>query len=116
MFERIDTIVLKVTELEKASRWYQEYLGLNEVFKGEGYRVLQVGGGDTPLTLEHRSEGHPIKQNLSYPIFFPTDLEGAYRQLKEKGVEVSTIKSDGTNSYFHFYDPDGNRLEVCHWS
>lgn len=38
MIERIDTICIKVKDVEESSTWYQEFLGFKETFRGEGYR------------------------------------------------------------------------------
>ncbi|WP_159462114.1 VOC family protein [Halobacillus sp. Marseille-P3879] len=43
MIERIDTLCMIVSDAEKSTRWYEEALDFKVVFKGEGYRVLQVG-------------------------------------------------------------------------
>ncbi|MFE6170145.1 VOC family protein [Viridibacillus arvi] len=42
MIERIDTICLPVSDIEKPSNWYQELLGFKEVYKAEGYLVFSV--------------------------------------------------------------------------
>lgn len=42
MIERIVTICLPVSDIEKSSKWYQELLGFKVVYKAEGYRVLSV--------------------------------------------------------------------------
>ncbi|MBU9722733.1 MULTISPECIES: VOC family protein [Bacillaceae] len=132
MFERIDTICLTVSNVEKSSVWYEE-LGFKVTFQGEGYRVLSVGKSEVPLTIEEGSKGSnkdlrktvsmdsskaksiAYHENQAYPIFFTRDIEGTYKKLRNKGVEVTEIRDDGDNKYFDFYDLDHNKLQVCFW-
>lgn len=112
MFERIDTICLTVSNIEEATAWYEK-LGFTVSFKGEGYRVLNVGNSGVPLTIE---EGVVTNKDHSiYPIFYTKDINDTYLQLEGKGVRVTEIQSDGHNQFFDFYDLDNNRLQVCFW-
>lgn len=112
MIERIDTLCLKVSDVEKSSKWYQELLGFKVAFKDDGYRVLSVGNGDgVPLTIE---EGDTVPNaNQSYPIFFTKDIKGTYEKLKHQGVRVGELYYDGVNNFFDFYDLDDNKLQIC---
>lgn len=113
MFEKIDTICLTVSDVERSSSWYQEILGLKEVFKGKKYRILKIGNSEIPLTIE---EGRTSSnENNTYPIFFTKDIEKTYQKLKELGVDVSELKNDSENNYFNFLDLDKNKLQVCYW-
>ncbi|WP_077622318.1 VOC family protein [Sediminibacillus massiliensis] len=113
MIERIDTICMQVENVEKASTWYEEKLGFQLSFIGEGYRVLNVGDSPVPLTIEEA--GASRKENSSYPIFFVPEIEKAYQDLQNKGVQVSKLHKDKDNCYFDCYDLDNNRLQFCFW-
>ena len=82
LFERIDTICLKVSNVEVASSWYQKTLGFNESFKGEKYRILTIGNSELPLTIEESNI--KFSHNQVYPIFFSKDIENTYAILKRK--------------------------------
>lgn len=113
LVERIDTVCLKVIDVEKASLWYQETLGLQEQYKENHYVILSVGTSGVPLTLEKgRTESN---KNTAYPIFFSSNIEHTYNAMSEKGVSLTDIQKDGQNTFFDFYDPDGNKLQVCYW-
>ncbi|MEH7236866.1 VOC family protein [Bacillus sp. JJ1562] len=113
LFDRIDTICLTVSNVEKACDWYQEVLGLNESYKGDHYRILSVGNGGVHLTIE---EGKVNPSNSQvYPIFYSENIEEVYKVLKQKSVKVSQLQNDGVNRFFDLYDLDGNRLQVCYW-
>ncbi|MBA2174892.1 VOC family protein [Halobacillus locisalis] len=111
MIERIDTMCLKVSDVEKSSQWYQEILGFEVAFQNKGYRVLKVGSGGIPLTIEEGVTTTGSSQN--YPIFFARDIEGTYEKLVSEGVKVDPLQNDGVNHFFDFYDLDGNKLQVC---
>lgn len=114
MIERIDTLCMKVKNVEKSGDWYENLLGFSVVFKGEGYRVLRVGdGSNVPLTIEEGNITHNADQ--SYPIFYSKDIQGLYEKLKEHNVKVSKLHDDGINHYFNFFDLDDNKLQVCHF-
>ncbi|WP_273850585.1 VOC family protein [Guptibacillus spartinae] len=111
MFERIDTFCVRVKDIEKSSQWYEESLGLQVIFKGKGYRILRVGNGSVPLTIEE-GETNP-SSNQSYPILYSKEIEKTYKKLKEQNVRTSDIHHDEDNYYFDFFDPDHNKLQVC---
>lgn len=113
MFERIDTICLTVSNVEKSSIWYQK-LGFKVAFKGESYRVLSVANSGTPLTIEEGSISS--NENQTYPILFTKDIRNTFTKLKEKGVKVTELQDDGNNIFFDFYDLDSNKLQVCFWN
>ncbi|THE13035.1 VOC family protein [Bacillus timonensis] len=113
LLERIDTICLTVSDVEKASTWYQEVLELSESYNGGHYRILSVGNSGVPLTIEE-GKVNPSNRQV-YPIFYTENIEEVYKVLQEKHVKVSKIQIDGVNRFFEFYDPDGNKLEVCYW-
>ncbi|WP_173917729.1 VOC family protein [Halobacillus sp. Marseille-Q1614] len=111
MIDRIDTLCLIVKDVEKSCRWYQEILGFEVAFRGEGYRVLSVGSNSIPLTLEE-GDRH-LNTHQTYPIFFSKNIKKTYEELKGKSVSVSELCNDDVNNFFNFYDLDGNKLQVC---
>lgn len=113
MIERIDTICLKVSNVEAASAWYQEILGFKEAFRADHYCILSIGDSRVPLTIEQGNGG--ANKDGTYPIFFSKDPEKTFSKLKEMGVEVEEIQRDGANTFFDFYDLDHNKLQICYW-
>ncbi|WP_067730826.1 VOC family protein [Oceanobacillus damuensis] len=113
LIDRIDTICLHVSDVKRASEWYEEILGFQTSFNGDGYCVLDVGEGGIPLTLEKGDM--QINGNQPFPIFFSEHIDQLYTFLAEKGVSVGELQSDGVNRFFDFLDSDGNRLQVCCW-
>ncbi|WP_239984657.1 VOC family protein [Lentibacillus sediminis] len=114
--ERIDTICLKVADIEQSSRWYQNVLGFKEAFRGEDHCILNIGDSAVPLTIEKDKEqaGEP-RQSQVYPIFYTKDIEKTCRQLQKQEVKTGEIQYDGVNKFVDFFDLDGNRLQACFW-
>ncbi|GAA0595096.1 hypothetical protein GCM10009001_09030 [Virgibacillus siamensis] len=115
LFERIDTICFTVSDIEKSAIWYEEVLGFKVAYKGDTYRIYSIGQSEMPLTIEKSTEKKAPQQDAVYPIFFTKNIQDTFHQLKEQNVEVSEIKHDGQNTFFNFYDPDYNKLQVCYW-
>ncbi|GAX91210.1 VOC family protein [Effusibacillus lacus] len=120
LFTRIDTVILRVKNIKKARKWYEEVLELTPTFVGDDDYpiVIYKVGGETPLTLYQLGydEVLPAKRfSTTYPIFFVENIEEAHSKLHGRGVDVEAIQDDGTVQYFVFRDPDGNRMEACHW-
>lgn len=123
LFQKIDTIIFRVTDLRKACEWYQTALGLHVAWVDEKQKsaVLDVGGSDgVPLTLremrpEERNGGARGPQN--YPILHPhAHIELTYATMRERGIRVEPIVGEpGHTRSFFFSDPDGNRLEVAQY-
>ncbi|WJE16924.1 VOC family protein [Halobacillus sp. ACCC02827] len=111
VLKRLDTVCLMVKDIERAGCWYEKSLDLKEVFRGNGYRVLAPEAGGVPITLE---EGVP-ESGGSYPIFFVEDAEQVHNVLKQRGVKTSAVQTDKDNRFFDFWDPDGNRMQVCYY-
>ncbi|ARI77913.1 VOC family protein [Halobacillus mangrovi] len=112
MIDRLDTVCIKVKDVEKSSNWYQEVLGFGVAFEGNGYRVLSVGNG-VPLTIEEGLTS--MSTNQSYPIFFSKNIEDTYSSLKSQGVQIDPLHNDDVSHFFDFYDLDGNKLQVCYF-
>nr|MBO2471919.1 hypothetical protein [Bacillota bacterium] len=113
MFRRIDTVFLRVRNLDDAVAWYTEKLGLALKWRQPGLACL--GLGETPLTLLEAADEFVPAEEPPFN-FYAADIEEARRRLRDAGVEVDEeIQSDGTVRWFGFADLDGNRLEVCSW-
>lgn len=109
LFKRIDTVFLKVKDLDQAIEWYTKVLGFDLRWKVEGYAALNIS--ETPLTLvQATGEFSPIKESSFN--FYVSDVNEAHEHLKKHGVQLGPIESNEVQ-WFWFSDSDGNRLEVC---
>lgn len=111
----IDTIIIRVSDIEISKKWYQEKLDLKPIYDEPKLKLVVLDtGGPTSLTLwqtEKAIQNNP--DTSSYPIFRTLDANSANQELKEKGIKVEDVIDDGFVNYFHFFDPDGNILEAC---
>lgn len=113
MFRRVDTVFVQVADVDKATAWYAEVLGLTERFRRQDLACL--GAGETSITLLGPGwwkNGRPGRTPAAFNFYVP-DAEQAHRHLRDQGVTCGPVEMDGTSSWFWFDDPDGNRLEVC---
>lgn len=111
----IDTVIVRVSNIEKAKDWYTQILGLAVMHHDEKLNLVVLDTfGPTSLTIWETSdkiETNP--QTTTYPIFKTIDAKLTLESLRDKKVEVSELISDHVVTYFTFYDIDGNVLEVC---
>ena len=115
LFKRVDTIFLPVVDIQNTYDWYVDTLGFSKGWQAPNgdYRTLVIG--ETSLTLYQAEESSIVRAEHAAFNFFAPDAAEARRLLIERGVRVGEIESDpdGTISWFRFYDPEGNGLEVC---
>lgn len=111
----IDTVILRVSDIEKSKEWYARQLGLKAMHQDEKLKLVVFDTfGPTSLTLwqtDGKIQTNP--QTAAYPIFKTADAARAHRELKSRGVNVGALHTDDTATYFTWSDPDGNLLEVC---
>jgi len=111
----IDTVIVRVSEINKSKEWYQETLGLASIWDDPNIKVVVLDtGSSTSLTLwQTEKKIDNDKETVSYPIFRTFDVDTARQELLGKAVRVSEVTEDNAVKYFLFYDPDGNVMEAC---
>jgi len=116
LFERIDTVILRVRDYEAAADWYAESLGLRAVHTDpvEGLVVLPFDGHSLTLWQVKPGETLPPQGTcVPFPIFVAADVAALHAELQSRGVAVESIRNAGGVPFFSFWDLDGNRLEAC---
>ena len=115
VLQGIDTVIVRVSDVEKSKVWYQEKLGLAPLWEDPTAKLVVLDTlGPTSLTLWQT--GQAITNNrdtASYPIFRTQDAAAARAALLAKGVATGEVMHDDPVNYFFFYDPDGNVMEAC---
>lgn len=120
--DRLDHIVLTVSDVEKTCEFYSRALGLRVVgFGKHGRRALWFGGQKINLhqagdEFEPKSE-RPTPGSADLCFVARDHLSRVVAHLEERGVELiaGPVERDGalgemTSVYFR--DPDGNLIEV----
>lgn len=115
LLQGIDTVIVRVSNIESAREWYTTKLGLALLFEDAGTRLAVLDtGSPTSLTLWQTNETLAVNRNTaSYPIFKTPDAHALRQELLNRGIEAEEIVEDAYVKYFFFYDPDGNILEAC---
>ena len=108
----IDHIVLHVSDVERARKFYAEVLGMT-VYRQSDHQVFLHAGqqgvalfkthDDTPLTAGH--ELNHLALNVATGTY-----ETLKAELEKHGVAVSGRPGDDRCIYFR--DPDGHRLQL----
>jgi len=117
VFRGLDTVLLRVRDIDLAKAWYQEKLGFPEPYFDPTERLAVFDlGGTTSLTLWELKPGQafaPADDSKPFPIFSVVDARQTRNILRDRGVIVGeVIEGDGV-VYFTFRDLDGNLLEAC---
>ncbi|MTI94642.1 MAG: VOC family protein [Firmicutes bacterium] len=116
IFNQLDTVIIRVTDLEQASQWYANKLELGEkcINETEDLVVYDLGNVNLVLwQLKSSEEFNPQGMRGTYPIFGTHNAEETRETLVARGVRVTNIYETGNLKIFYFYDPDGNCMEAC---
>lgn len=112
---------LKVSDLERSIRFYQEALGFEVMQKmGDSAAFLSAGGYHHHLGLNTwESQGAGPAPRRSAGLFhaaflYPTRaaLAVAYRRLSRLGVPLEGAADHGVSEALYLRDPDDNGLEL----
>lgn len=120
-------LIIKVSDLNRSVAWYEKVLGFEKITSSESDSavLLKMGiskhGQKEPdaafpmhvwmiedKTISASPKGNPMAR--AYFHIPPQELELSRQWLQSHGIQVSGL----ANSDYHFYDPDGNRINV--WS
>lgn len=115
-----------VTNLEQARQWYQQYVGMDivEIDEDNRWSLMKLGmehhHGRSLWWLEQLPDDAYTGQvnGPARPYCVVHDkwkFESYHRYLQENGIAVSDISGNPPIhgfSWFHFYDPDGNRFNI----
>ncbi len=114
---------IRVLDLEKSLKFYEEALGLKEVKRKENleYRFTLVfvtdkaGAHEIELTYNHdQKEPYDVGNGYSHVAFYVDDIQKSHELHKSLGYEVTDIKKalkNGSDIYF-VTDPDGYKVEL----
>src|SRR5699024_6862315 len=115
---KINTIVVQVSDLEKTVKWYSQLLGHDNDSDRIERTVYNIKDADhTGLTVDPAQGG--IKKDPSthaHPLFnFHTEnIDDSYTYVKDLGYKVKSeiIRFDDF-SFFTILDPDKNVIMLC---
>ena len=113
--ERTDFISVPVTDMERATRFYRDALGLEQVSEG-GFPEFQLGENVSVYLLQLENIGSSFRgPHTAHVALRVPDVAETRRELEAKGVafEGETLDTGVCHMAF-FSDPDGNALMLHH--
>jgi catechol 2,3-dioxygenase-like lactoylglutathione lyase family enzyme len=115
LLQGIDTVIVRVNNIEVSKIWYQTKLGLTVIWEDPNMQLVVLDtDSPTSLTLWQTDQKVVVnKHTASYPIFKTANADVLRNELEKRGVEVGEVIQDDYVKYFLFFDPDGNVLETC---
>lgn len=114
----IDQIILRVSDLDRAVRFWTETVGLALSGRADAFAFLDAG--EVRLTL-NQVGSRPADESLTEVVFEVDDIHSGHRALVERGVpfevDLRPVTSDGDRELWaaHFRDPDGHVASVVGW-
>jgi catechol 2,3-dioxygenase-like lactoylglutathione lyase family enzyme len=115
LLQGIDTVIVRVSNIEVSKVWYQNKLGLTTIWDDPKMKLAVLDtNSQTSLTLWQTDQKLAINRDTaSYPIFKTQDAEALKQEFERQGIEAGEVIQDDFVKYFFFFDPDGNVLEAC---
>jgi len=103
---KIDHISIQVTDLPRATAFYQNVFGLSVVSEDKPNEIVRLGMGRAIVSLHHKS---PTGLVDHYAIGVERfDREAVTRVLKQHGL----TPEENLDAGFHVKDPEGIRVQI----
>jgi len=117
----IGHVHLKVADLERAVRFYEDIMGFDLLMNMGTAAFLSAGGYHHHLGLNtwESLNGSPAPQGTTgmfhYAINYPTrkDLAAALVRILESGWGIDGASDHGTHEALYMHDPDFNGMELA---
>ncbi len=111
--ERISAITLKVRDMARSVRFYNEILRLEVIYGGPhaSFTSLRTAGAqDAILNLEQGASSN----GWGRLIFHVKDVDELWAYLEAKGLDAPRPRDASWGErYFHLQDPDGHELSFA---
>lgn len=119
---RIGHVHLKVSDLERAIRFYRDLMGFDLLMRfGDEAAFLSAGGYHHHIGLNtwESAGGPPPPRGTTglyhFAVNYPErrDLAVALKRLLEAGWSIDGASDHGTHEAIYLHDPDGNGIELA---
>ena len=109
--ERTDFVSVPVTDMERATGFYRDTLGLEQV-SDDGFPEFQLGENVSLYLIDMEQIGQQFSgPHTAHDALRVADVEEARRELEARGVEFHGETRDSSVCHMAFFtDPDGNPL------
>ncbi len=128
LIDRVDHLVLTVTDIERTTQFYEKALGFErEFFKGpEGQPRYALLFGQYKINLQDKNTETPTKAKVptigagDFCLISKVPLDDFIAHLHQVGVVIDTGPVQrrgalGPIRSVYFRDPDGNLVEVAEY-
>lgn len=115
---RLKNVLIVVSDMEKAVRFYKEIFGLQVILDQDGNVIMSEGLvlQDAKIWQQFLKKDLIPKNNMTELYFEEPDIESFIKKLNESDFEIEYVKELMEHSWgqkvVRFYDPDGNLIEV----
>ena len=119
--KRVGHVVLRVKDVARSRRFFEEVMGVPVVAQNERGMVFfstDVEENHHMIAIMPGKEGAAMPtpdqigmQHVSFELGSFAELQEAYQRLKSKNVPLDHTTFHGVTKSVYFYDPDGNRFE-----
>lgn len=117
--KNIDHVVVCVSDLERALKFYTEMLGCREERRVERIGLIQLRAGASMIDLQ-KADAAPDKASRNMDHFAlrieTFDVEAIRTHLRKFGIEagdpVQRYGAEGDGPSLYIDDPDGNTIEL----
>ena len=122
--ERIDHLVLTVTDMDETCTFYQDVLGMEVVTVSPRKKALKFGSQRIDLRPKGRefyATAHlTIPGTIDICFVVTESIEQVKNELAEKNIPIEgMVQRSGASGKIHsvyFRDPDQNLIEVCSYA
>jgi len=106
------TCAMNVSDMNKASLWFQEKLGFKEHFRNEEANWCEVQSAVSGVSIGFSQVEDPVVSSGTTLVFGVEDIESARDELEEQGVqfEGEIMEIPGLVKLTTFTDPDGHKF------
>lgn len=116
VFKGINVVSIAVSDLDEARRFYRDVLGLGEPIYDlpeAGWIEFGSGAPSGNIAVTKAETGWTPSMGTTV-VLDVEDCDGACTELRRRGVRCEDpVVFPGYVTFCSFYDPFGNRLQMC---
>ena len=116
LFHGINVVSVSVTDLDRARHFYGEVLGLGKPLydlPAAGWIEFSAGGDGGNIAVTRAADDWKPSSGTTI-VFDVEDCHAAVAELRRRNVKCDDARVfPGFVTFASFYDPFGNRLQIC---
>jgi catechol 2,3-dioxygenase len=118
---KLGHVVLNVRNSQRSKLFYMQVLGLRlvhedpqrrEVFLSFGREHHELGLFEATVAGPGDDAARSVLHHTAWQLGNDAELRAAYERLKQLGIPIESTATHTATRSIHFFDPDGNRVEL----